>query len=86
MTALDQPFAAIGVTDLYGCNQVGNSNIDCTFVYCLADFFGVFSLDKSGLAHGDGWIDQMTTMGRMNVDRNRQWQWDLVRGQALRVD
>jgi len=33
--ALDQPFATISVTDLSGCNQVSNSNIDCSFVCCL---------------------------------------------------
>ena len=60
MIALDQPFAAISVVDLSGCNQVSNSNIDCSFVCCLADLFLVFFLDKSGLAHGDGFIDRMT--------------------------
>jgi hypothetical protein len=63
VTALAQPFAAISVTEISGSNQVSNCQIDCSFVCCLSDIFLVFFLEKSGLAHGDRWID-WTTLGR----------------------
>ncbi len=64
VTALDQPFAAISVTDISDCNQV--SNINCSIVYCLADLFLVFFFENSGLALWDRWIGWMTTVGGMN--------------------
>jgi hypothetical protein len=50
------------------------------------DLFWAFFLEKTGLAHGDGCIDRMMRPWVEWMDRNRQWQWDLVRGQALRVE
>ncbi len=64
VTALAQPFAAISVMDISGGNQVSNCQIDCSFVCCLSDLFWVFFLEKSGLAHGDRWIDR-TIVGRI---------------------